>query len=60
MEKDDWRCGPNIGRNTNTPWFRAVYDDEDNAQMPDAAERADYITLEEAERKYATDEKPGV
>ena len=53
MERDDWRSGPHIARNTNTPWFMAVYDDEDNAPMPDAAERTDYITLEEAERKYA-------
>ena len=52
MTRDDL-TGPYIARNTNTPWFKAVYDDEDNVPMNDSDDRTEYKTLEEAERKYA-------
>ena len=55
MTKDDWRCGPNIGRNTNTPWFRGVYDDEDNGPMNE-----DMLQLMERKEKADEQEKPGV
>ena len=55
-DRDDWRCGPNIGRNTHTKWFRApIYDDEDNAPMTD-----DLIDWMEREEPHEQHEEPRV
>ena len=55
MQHNDWRTGPEIAKNTNTPWAcRLVYDDEDNGPMTEEMAARPWRQEEQHE------EKPGI